>query len=453
MSLFSSLQNSTSALQVFGREFNTIQNNITNANTPGYVRQDQVLVSQPFNLDQGITGGVLGGPTVSARSTYLEQAVRQQNQLLGDAQQRASDLGSIESQFDLTSQFGVSNALNGFFDTFSQLSVNPNDSVARQAVLDQAQQVATAFNQASNSLQQVAVNANQQTLDTVNSINSLAQQIAGINKLYRGSAGASQDAGLDAQLNSALEELSGLTNYTMVRTADGAANVYIGGQTILVMGDKARPVSGDLSAPQTVIRDADGGDITSQIESGQLGALVREKNTLIPGYLSQLNTLARSFADNVNSTLAGGVGRDGLHPPAPMFGYSPTGGAAASLSMNSLTPDQVAAASASAPGGNGNAIAVSQLATQPLADGFTFTQAFGNIGAQVGRDVSLARNEQTQYTDTLAQARQIRQQQTGVSLDAEAAKVLQFQQAYSAVGKLIGVLNDLTDTVMNMIQP
>ena len=58
-SLFTSLLNSTGALRVYGRTFNVIQNNITNANTPGYVRQDQVLVSMPFNPDQGLPGGVL----------------------------------------------------------------------------------------------------------------------------------------------------------------------------------------------------------------------------------------------------------------------------------------------------------------------------------------------------------------------------------------------------------
>ena len=33
--LFTSLLNSTGALQVYGRVFSVIQNNITNANTPG----------------------------------------------------------------------------------------------------------------------------------------------------------------------------------------------------------------------------------------------------------------------------------------------------------------------------------------------------------------------------------------------------------------------------------
>jgi flagellar hook-associated protein 1 FlgK len=179
---------------------------------------------------------------------------------------------------------------------------------------------------------------------------------------------------------------------------------------------------------------------------------LREKNVTIPGYTAQLDALAASFADNVNATLAGGVGRDGSPPPAPLFGYSPTAGAAATLSTNSLTPDQVAAALATAPSGNGNAIAVAQLATQPLVGGFTFTEAFGNLGAQVGRDVATARNEKSQYTDTLAQARQFRQEQTGVSLDEEAAKLLQFQQAYQAMGKLISVLSELTESVMNIIR-
>ena len=449
--LFTTLLNSTGALRVYGRAFNVIQNNITNANTPGYVKQDQVLVSMPFQPDQGVAGGVQAGPTLSSRSPFLEQAVRGQNQLLGYSQQRATDLAVIESQFDLTASYGVANGLSGFFNAFSQLAVNPNDSVARQGVLDQAANVATSFNQTAIALQQVSTGVGKQTQDTVSGINRIADQIAGINKVYRASASASQDAGLDAQLNSALEELSGLANYSVVRTADGAANVFLGGQTILVFGDKSKDVSVDASSAQTIIRGSDGNDVTSQLTGGQLGALLGEKNSTIPSYLDQLNSLAASFADNVNATLAQGVGRDGLTPP-DLFSYNATAGAAVSLAVNTLTPDQIAAALPSAPGGNGNAIAVAQLANQSVANGFTFTEAFGNLGSRVGRDVSSAQNEQERYKDSVAQARQFRTDQTGVSLDEQAALLLQFQQAYQAVGKLISIVNDLTQTVINIIQ-
>jgi flagellar hook-associated protein 1 FlgK len=153
----------------------------------------------------------------------------------------------------------------------------------------------------------------------------------------------------------------------------------------------------------------------------------------------------------VNATLAQGVDRNGSPPPYGLFAYNPNA-PAATLDINPLVPDQIAAALAGAPGGNGNAIAMAQLSGAPIAAGFTLSQAFGALGAKVGRDVANARNEQSQYQDTLAQSRQFRQETTGVSLDEEAAKLLQFQQAYQAVGKLITVINDLTDSVMNIIR-
>jgi len=449
--LFTSLLNSTGALRVYGRTFNVLQNNITNANTPGYVKQDQVLVSLSFDPGRGMAGGVVAGPMINARSSFLEHSVRSQNELLGAASQHATDLGVVEGQFDLTSTFGVSSALNGLFNGFSQLAVNPNDTVARQGVIDLAGQAASAFNQAAIGLQSVSTNVDRQTRDTVNAINRLGEQIAGVNRVYRSNAGAAADAGMDAQLNAALEELSGLANYTLVRTADGAANVYLGGQTILVMGDRHLPVSADLSTPETIIRDAAGTDITGQIRGGRLGALVAEKNVILPGYMSDLNDVAVAFADNVNATLAQGVDRNGSPPPFDLFAYNP-GAPAATMSVNPLVPDQIAAAFATAPGGNGNAIAMAQLSGAPVAGGFTLSQAFGALGAKVGRDVANARNQQGQYQDTLAQARQFRSETTGVSLDEEAAKLLQFQQAYQAVGKLITVINELTESVMNIIR-
>jgi len=140
-----------------------------------------------------------------------------------------------------------------------------------------------------------------------------------------------------------------------------------------------------------------------------------------------------------------------LAPPFGLFTYNSPAGAAATLAATPLAPDQVAAALPTAPGGNGNAIAMTQLANQPVVGGFTFTEALGNLGSRVGRDVQSAQSEQQRYKDSVAQARQFRSDQTGVSLDEQAALLLQFQQAYQAVSKLISVVNDLTESVMNII--
>jgi flagellar hook-associated protein 1 FlgK len=450
-SLATSLLNSTNALSVYGQVLKVIQNNISNAHTPGYVKQDQSLLALPFNVAQQTAGGVMAGPVLSARSQYLEQHVRNQQQLLGDAQQRASDLGQVEPVFSLTSSSSVSATLNNFFNAFSQLSVNPNDPVERQGVIQAAKQVAQSFNQGATGIAQVASNVDNQARDLVPQINQLLQHITALNQQFSGSTAASQDAGLDAQMNAALEDLSGLVNFSLVKSNNGQVNVFLNGQSPLVVGDHEFPISADFSAPQTVIRDSQGNDITAQVTSGKLGALLREKNSILPGYTNTLNELAQTFADQVNQQLSQGVDQNGLTPTVNLFTYHQPWDAAATVAVTGITPDQIAAASPTAPGGNANAIAVVQLASAPLVGGLTFTQSYGELSGQVGRDVAQANQDQTQNQDLLTQAQQIRTQQTGVSLDEEAAKLIQVQQAYQAIGKLVTVLSDLTQTLINVI--
>ena len=55
--LFSSLNTSVEALRSIESALAVSQNNISNANTPGYARQVAVLNSQPFNLSAGLAGG------------------------------------------------------------------------------------------------------------------------------------------------------------------------------------------------------------------------------------------------------------------------------------------------------------------------------------------------------------------------------------------------------------
>jgi flagellar hook-associated protein 1 len=448
--LFTSLLNSTGALQVYGRVFNTIENNISNANTPGYAKQDQLLEALPFDPATGTPGGVAAGPMQNSRSEYLEQNVRNQQQQLGFAQQQAQDLGQVQPLFDVTSSYGVPSALNSFFNSFSQLAVNPNDAVARQSVIAQAGQVAQAFNQNAIGIQQVSSSADGQTRDQVAQVNQLASQIAALNSQFRDNSGSTTDAGLDAQMHAALENLSQVANFTVIKTSDGGYNVFLGGQTALVEGQNEYSIQADFSGPQTAIRDAQGNDITGQITQGGLGALLQEKNTLLPGYLTQLNTLAQTFADQVNQGLSNGVDQSGASGAA-LFTYNQAGDAAFSLAVTAVTPDQIAAASASSPGGNGNAIALAQLGTAPLINGFSLTQAYGTLGGQVGRDLNSAQQSQTQYQDTATQAQQQRAAVSGVDLNEEAAKLLQFQQAYQAVGKLVTVIDGLTQTVIDLI--
>lgn len=450
-SLLTSLINSAGAMRAFERQLEVVQNNVSNVNTPGYARQTQTVTAAPFDLDHGLAGGVTSGPVVSARSEYAEESVRQQQTNLGQAQQKASDLAQLQSLFDPHSAYGVAGSLSKFFKSFSQLSVNPNDNVSRQSVIDSAAGLAQSINQTAIGLNNAAHNTGAQIRSTVDSINNIAADITALNDTRRQNAANNSDAGIDAQTHAKLEELAQYVNFAALQQADGTFSIYLGGQTPLVVGNHSYSISADFSTPQSRILDSNGADLTPQVQGGQLSALIGETNQSLPSYLTDLNTFARTLSDQVNAKLAAGVDLNGTTPVVDLFSYNATLGEASTLTVTNITPDQIAAAAPGAPGGNANALDLAGLVDSKVINGFSLSQYFGNLGSRLGSDISAAQEQQKSQTSALAQARSLREQVSGVSLDDEAAHLIQIQRAYQAAGKLLTVLDQLTSTVIELI--
>ncbi|MGD0297147.1 MAG: flagellar hook-associated protein FlgK [Bryobacteraceae bacterium] len=449
--LFAAITNTATALKAFEDGLTVVSSNVANANTPGYVEQTQTFVAQPLDLSEGLVGGVQAGPMQNSRDQYAEESVQQQQTALGFYTQKVADLTPVQSYFSLSSTSGVAPAMDALFSSFSQLSVNPNGAVQRQAVLNAATTVAQQFNDAATGLLNQGTALNQQAQSIIGNINQLGSTIAEINSAGRVDPSGTVNAGVDAQLYSSLEQLSQYVNFTTLQQPDGTVTVLLGGQTPLVVGDQSYAIQGDFSTPQTAILSSTGTDITSQITGGQLSAVLDDNNNVIPGYLTSLNTLAQSFADQVNTTLDNGIDQNGAAPTTDLFTYDPVQGAAQTLAVNPLTTDQIAAALPGASGGNGNALALAQLANATGVSGYTFDEYYGNIGGQVGNDVSSATSTETTKQSLLTQAQTLRQQVSGVSLDTEAETLTAYQKSYEATSKMFTVLNELTETLMNVI--
>jgi len=449
--LMASLLNSANAMSVFEQALTVTENNVVNANTPGYAKQTMTFEAQPFDITVGLAGGVKTGPVQTSRDAFAEQSVRNQQTSVNFYQQKISDLTPVESYFPTSSTSGIAPDMSQFFNDFSSLSVNPNDTVARQTVLGDAKTVAQDFNYAANGILNQQTALDQQTTSTVASINQLANTIASINADNRVDPTGTINAGVDAQLNSTLEQLSQLVNFTALQQPDGTVTIYVGGQTPLVVGDQTFALQTDFSNSQTAVLNANGTDITSQITGGQLGGLIDDNNNVLPSYLANLNTLAQSFADQVNTTLDGGIDQNGAAPATDLYTYNAAQGAALTLATNALTPDQIAAALPGAPGGNGNALNMANLANAQTVNGYTFAQFYGNIGGQVGNDISTATSSQATQESLLNQAQAMRQQISGVDLDEEAQNLMEYQRSYEAISKMISTVDQITDTLMNMV--
>jgi flagellar hook-associated protein 1 FlgK len=478
-SVFSTLAATSNTLKAYETALNITQNNIGNSSTPNYASQQVQFDSLAFEPNNGLEGGVGGATARDTRSAYADESVRTEISNLGTAEQQSTLLSTLQTNFDVTAQTGIAAGLSNLFSSFSALSANPSDSTARQTVINDAQAAASAFQQTASALTQASASTTQQIQSQVTQINALAAQIQQ-NNVERQQSGA-DDPSLDAKTETALENLSQLVNVTASKASDGTTTVLIDGQTPLVLGSQQFRISAGNAPPSTnpppsnpsgtpaiQILDSNGNDVTAQVTQGQLAGSLNVRNSVIPGLIGDqsqtgsINQLAQTFADRINTLLTNGNISNG--PPAvpgvPLFTYDTTNvnNIAQSLSVSSsITPSEIATIDPGPPAiGNGIATQIANLAQGSAASdqlgGVSYVAYFGQIAANIGSQLANANSNASLYTQSVAQAQNLQTQLSGVSLDTEATNLIQFQKGYDASAKLVTVLDQITQSTIDMLQ-
>lgn len=482
-SLFSILGSTAGTLAAFQTALNVSQNNVANSATPGYAAQSVTFDALLFDPSNGDLGGVSAGEIQSSRNEFDEQNVREQNSLLGTAEQQVQSLTDLQSDFDISGNTGIPAALNSLSSAFSNWSVSPNDTTAQQNVIQSAQAVASAFQETAANVSSVASANDSQLTSLVSQVNSYTTEIAADNAQIQ--AGGQNNAGLSADLNSTIESLSEIANITTLNQPDGTATVLLGGQTTLVAGSRQYAISSTISVPGTPpptypsappnaqILDSQGNDITATVTDGELGGVLTVLNQTLPSITGDstqqgsLNQLAEAFANAVNGILTAGNVTDG--PPVQtggaLFSYDTSNAtnSAASLTLDpNATAAGLAAIAPANPTGNppttevsnGTALTLASLAgAANQIGGQSFTQFFGSIAADVGTALSSATTNQTLQTSNLAQARALRDTASGVDLNQEAVNVVELQSTYTAASKMISVIDEITQDILAWVQP
>ena len=301
------------ALNAAQTALETVGNNIANANTPGYSRENAILAAAPAQT----TGFKLGtGVQVQSIQRVYSAAVNAQVWSATSDAQSASvqnqSLSQIESLYADTSSTDLTSSLTNFFNAFSALAATPTNAGQRTIAVSQAQTLASSIVQVRSGLDQLRQQANTSIQTDVAQINQLAGQVAGLNtQIMQAEQGVSGSApGLEDERDSALQSLSQLIGIRTVTQNDGSVNVLVG-NTVLVDGAASRTLK-----TQTV---ANGGQSVSQVEyadnseplpitGGDLAGQIATRDQWCTGQISSLDTLTQGLISAVNSLTAGGVG-------------------------------------------------------------------------------------------------------------------------------------------------
>jgi flagellar hook-associated protein 1 FlgK len=458
--LFGSLSIAVRSLLAQEGAVSVTANNISNINTPGYSRQIPILTEAP-PLDTGqisIGNGVEFNGVQSVRDNVLELRIDQETQQQNQLQSYVNSMNQVQSLFNDTEGSGLSDAINTFFNSFETLSDDPTSSSYRQAVISAGQDLASAFQQTGQQLSSIQQGVDQEVSQTVDEINSDTTQLAGLNQQIASLQGNTEQAGmLEDQQYSVLNSLSQLVDVAVTDSGSGSLTITTTNGVPLVAGAQSFALS-TAANPSTGFQDifSQGTDVTSTFTGGQLAGLLEARDQAIPSALSNLDNLASGIINSVNTLnqrgydLNGDKGGDFFQPvvhPSP----GSNAGAAENMAVAITDPSQIAASSDGTQGDNANALALADIQNQAVVNGETATDFYSNLVSTVGNDVSSATDEQEAVGLVLTQLQNQRSDISGVSLDEEAANLIQYQRAYEAAADVVSTIDQLTDTMIQTI--
>ncbi len=311
-----------SALNAAQAGLTTTSNNIANANTPGYSRQQIV---QAAMLPQNTGSGYLG------QGVNVTTVVRRYDQFLGaqvlEAQTQSSNLNT---QLGLAQQ--VSNLLGGtnggltpsmqdFFTAVNAVANAPQSVPARQTMIGSAQSLVNGFQTMNQSLNQIRDGLNGQITTSVAQINSYATQIASLNdKIVQMQANNPNQPPNDLldQRDQLINQLSQQIRVSTIKQGNGSMDVFIGNGQSLVLGNQtttlqAVPSTTDPTALEVAYTN--NGTVNriqqSSLQGGSLGGYISFRQTILDPAINALGRIAMGFASTFNQQQQQGIDLNG----------------------------------------------------------------------------------------------------------------------------------------------
>jgi flagellar hook-associated protein 1 FlgK len=284
---------------------NTVGHNLANAATPGYTRQRAELV--PVQVQNGVDVATV----TRIRDRFLDFSAMTENQTLSQYQADQGILQRLEGIFNDSSNTGLNDMLGNFFQGFADLSVNPTDQALRLTLTDTANQLASMFQGMQSRIDQLKSDLGTQVQEKVAAANSLLGQIADLHRQIMAAGGGPPPNDLMDKRDALVDQLNQIIGVTATDRPDGTVQLAVAGTGVLLVdGTITAPLAATFNSTTDTV-DLTAGTVAVTPQSGELGAVLNERNSptgAVKQAASDLDTLAHSIIAEVNRLQASGAG-------------------------------------------------------------------------------------------------------------------------------------------------
>ena len=331
-------------------QLQTTSHNISNANTPGFNRQQVILNTNiPQSSGAGFVGRGVHSTTV--QRIYSQFLVSQSLQIQTQSQSLDSNYAQIKQLDTMFSEAtsGLSPTLQNFFSAIQDVATNPSLIPSRQAMLSNAEALVSRFQSMDQRMSQIREGVNTQITSSVVEINSLADQVSKMNQqilLAEGAAGGQPANDMLDQRDELINQLSKLINIDTVRQDDGAVSVFVGNGQALVVGAQALSLQAIQSPdnPENLTIGLVSGDNViqlpeSQITGGILGGILSFRRVTLDSAQNALGRIAITLGQTFNAQhqlgmdLNGNMGEDFFTVPSPKVISASTNNIASNITV------------------------------------------------------------------------------------------------------------------------
>ena len=252
-------------------------------------------------LGTGVTVAHIG----RIREAFIDQQIRLSSNSYGKATAQRDILSQVEANFNEPSDAGLGAIMSKFFNSFQDLSVHPEESGARNAVLQQGTMLVQTFRRLNTNLTQLRSDVGSDIQGKVDRINALAQEVSDLNVQITAAMGSGGDPGDARDMRDLkVEELSRLANINVAEDERGSMMVSVGGM-VIASSAGAAAISVNMSDGKMQIVTNQSGTLVN-VDGGELGGMLKAYNTDIPSSLEKLDQLAGAIVARVNTLHSGG---------------------------------------------------------------------------------------------------------------------------------------------------
>lgn len=445
---------------------NTTGENIANVNSEGYSRR-RVMVSPDmasvagYPLGRSYGNGVTVSAYERARDGLIGRSAMEATSAYSYSQEQYRVLGTIESLFP-SGTGSLENVVATFWDAWSDLASNPADNGVRESVRAAGETLATTLNHVSTELNRYAKDVEVELKTHVDRVNELLQEVGRLNEGIRyAEAAGSRDLMAMDERDRILRELSDLVPLQIAETPNEGIRVSVRGHTLVEDGHvKTLRLDTSATTPKLYLS---GTNVDVDVSgAGRVGALIDVRGNTIPDLQASLDKVAEGFVKEVNAVHANRHDEDGVPvlPPAPNFFYYEAGPPEHGISAADIRISDEIRADATLVGSPGYftadgeeiAFAIEGLRGKSFAatDNDSTENFIINMKSRLGASIQGANARASSRAATLDHLTAMERGVSGVSLDEELAKLIQYQQSYAASARVLTAAEEMVDILMTL---